>query len=153
MFFCPTMQWMARIPILSVPPHSQGRKGGTQTLRFVKHLQLGQNIRAPRGRDLSGQAHPLWIRHGGRSDGAQFCPPLPLSWQGLSAVPWRDNSGAGQWKGCREQAQDKHCPCPKAAAPAAGDAAGFTGLGLERTEQTRDPGRGNPIFRKKPGSD
>lgn len=70
--------------------------------------------------------------------------------QGLSAVLWGDNSGAGQWKGCREQAQDKHCSCPTAAAPAAEDAAGFTGLRVERTEQTRDPGRGNPIFRKKP---
>lgn len=113
MFLCPTMQWLVRIPILSVPPHPQERKGGTQTLRFVQHFLLGQNVRVPSGRDLSGQVHPLWIRE--RSDGAQFsCPPLQLSMEqereqmgrevGLSAVPLggQQRGRAGDAMRCRQ---------------------------------------------------
>lgn len=73
--------------------------------------------RVPSGRDLSGQEHPLWIRHRERGDGAQFsCPPPSLSivWEreqigievGLSAVTlggWPRHNGAGQWGRCMVQ--------------------------------------------------
>lgn len=149
MFLCPTVQWLVRIPILSVPPHPQEIKRGTQTLRFEQHLQECQVAGTCQGKSIlcgsgigreamepSSPALPRrrrWCGRGSRSAARWVCQQSPSG-----AGP--DTTGRGRAVGEMEgaarsrtaasrAAQVKHDPSATPAAPpaAAGDAGGFTG--------------------------
>lgn len=114
MFLCPTMQWLVRIPILSVPPHPQEIKRGTQTLRSAQHLQLQecQVAGTCQGKSIlcgSGTGREVM-----EPSSLGLPPPPSTVWEreqigsevGLSAVTlggWPRHNGAGQWGRWRVQ--------------------------------------------------
>lgn len=114
MFLCPTVQWLVRIPILSVPPHSQEIKRGTQ--RFAQHLQLqecqvagtcqGKSILCRSGteREVMEPSSPALPRRrrrcgrGSRSAARWVCQQSPSG-----AGPDTTGQGSGGDGGCSQE--------------------------------------------------
>lgn len=121
----------------------------------------------PSGKDLSGQEHPLRIRHRERSEGAQFsCPPQRRGsrWAGRRLCQ-QCPKGSRQQRGRVAEEVEGAARSGRAASRAArfkhSLAHGSCRATLERsqarlrlegTEQMRDSGTGKTTFGKKPGS-